>query len=68
MLADEQLRHLGIIDVVEESGIGPMPQIRPPVAFDGSVLAPVPRAPYLGEHTDSVLQEARKASREGSSR
>jgi crotonobetainyl-CoA:carnitine CoA-transferase CaiB-like acyl-CoA transferase len=56
-LADEQLRHLGIIDVLDEPDIGPMPQIRPPVHFDGAVLPPVRRAPYLGEHTDSVLAE-----------
>ncbi|MGH3341773.1 MAG: CaiB/BaiF CoA transferase family protein [Carbonactinosporaceae bacterium] len=66
MLADEQLRHLGIIDVVDEPGIGPMPQIRPPVSLNGSVLPPVPRAPFLGEHTDSVLAEVRQAaSRKG---
>lgn len=55
VLGDEQLRHLGMIDVVDEPGIGPMPRIRPPTAFDGQMLAPAPRAPHLGEHTASVL-------------
>ena len=58
VLGGEQLRQLGIIDVIEEPGLGTMPRIRPPVAFDGSVLPPVARAPHLGEHTESVLQEA----------
>lgn len=64
VLADQQLSHLGIIDVLDEPGIGPMPQIRPPVAFDGEVLPPVPRAPYLGEHTEAVLTSARAATPE----
>lgn len=60
-LGDEQLRHLGIIDVVDEPGVGTMPRIRPPVSVDGSVLPPVARAPYLGEHTEAVLGEVRPA-------
>ncbi|MGH3748296.1 MAG: CaiB/BaiF CoA transferase family protein [Micromonosporaceae bacterium] len=62
-LADEQLRHLGVIDVADEPGVGAMPQIRPPVHFDGAPLAPRPRAPYLGEHTRLVLDEL--SSRDG---
>ncbi|WP_395104005.1 CaiB/BaiF CoA transferase family protein [Actinomadura sp. SCN-SB] len=62
-LADEQLRHLGIIDTVDEPGVGPMPRIRPPVAFDGAVLPPVRRAPYLGEHTGEVLSRIPGAER-----
>jgi crotonobetainyl-CoA:carnitine CoA-transferase CaiB-like acyl-CoA transferase len=54
-LRDPQLQHLGIIDVLDEPGIGPMPQIRPPALFGGAALPPVHRAPYLGEHTDEVL-------------
>ena len=68
VLADPQLRQLGIIDVVEEPGVGTMPQIRPPAAFGGSVLPAVARAPHLGEHTDAVVQEARRAAREGTRR
>jgi crotonobetainyl-CoA:carnitine CoA-transferase CaiB-like acyl-CoA transferase len=54
-LDDPQLQHLGIIDVLDEPGIGPMPQIRPPALFGGSALPAVRRAPYLGEHTDELL-------------
>jgi crotonobetainyl-CoA:carnitine CoA-transferase CaiB-like acyl-CoA transferase len=54
-LADPQMRHLGIIDVLDEPGIGPMPQIRPPALFGGAALPAVARAPYLGEHMDEVL-------------
>lgn len=54
-LEDEQLRHLGIIDVVEEPNLGPMPQIRPPALWGGTALAPVRRAPHLGEHSEELL-------------
>jgi crotonobetainyl-CoA:carnitine CoA-transferase CaiB-like acyl-CoA transferase len=56
-LQDPQLQHLGIIDVLDEQGIGPMPQIRPPALFGGGALPAVRRAPYLGEHTEEVLGE-----------
>ena len=54
-LQDPQLQHLGIIDVLDEPGIGPMPQIRPPALFGGTALPAVRRAPHLGEHTDELL-------------
>ena len=54
-LRDPQLEHLGIIDVLDEDGIGPMPRIRPPALFGGAALPPVARAPYLGEHSEEVL-------------
>lgn len=56
-LEDEQLRFLGIVDTLEESGLGPMPRIRPPAWWDGAPLPAVERAPFLGEHTDAVLAE-----------
>jgi crotonobetainyl-CoA:carnitine CoA-transferase CaiB-like acyl-CoA transferase len=54
-LADPQLEHLGVIDVLDEPGVGLMPQIRPPALFGGAPLPAVARAPFLGEHTDEVL-------------
>ena len=54
-LQDPQLQHLGIIDVLDEPGIGPMPQIRPPALFGGAALPAVRRAPHLGEHTEELL-------------
>lgn len=57
-LEDEQYKHLGLIDIVDEPGIGQMPQIRPPVIWNGSVLPPVARAPFLGEHDKEVFEEA----------
>ena len=54
-LQDPQLQHLGIIDVLDDQDIGPMPQIRPPALFGGVALPAVRRAPYLGEHTDELL-------------
>ena len=56
-LADEQLQHLGIIDTLDEVDVGLMPQIRPPVLWSGAPLPAVPRAPYLGEHTETLLAE-----------
>ena len=64
MLADEQMDHLGIIDTVEEPDIGPMPRIRPPVHFNGSLLPPRARAPRLGEDTEVLLAEARASGQE----
>ena len=58
-LEDEQLRHLGIIDVLDEPDVGPMPQIRPPALWGGAPLAAVRRAPHLGEHNDEILGERR---------
>ena len=57
-LEDEQLRALGIVDVLDDPAVGPMPQIRPPALWGGAPLPPVARAPYLGEHTELLLREA----------
>jgi crotonobetainyl-CoA:carnitine CoA-transferase CaiB-like acyl-CoA transferase len=54
--ADSQLRHLGIIDVLEDVDAGPMPQIRPAALWGGRALAAVARAPYLDEHREEVLR------------
>lgn len=54
-LEDPQLRHLGIIDVLDEPGLGQMPQIRPPALFGGAALPAVRRAPLLGEHNEELL-------------
>ena len=56
-LEDEQLRHLGLFDVLEDPDAGLMPRIRPPVHWDGAPLRAVARAPQLGEHTEEVLDE-----------
>lgn len=57
-------------DTVEEADVRVVSQIRPPAHVDGSVLPPVARAPFLGEHTDEVLgglHAAHQAGAEGSS-
>lgn len=54
-LEDKQLQYLGIIDVMEEPDIGPMPQIRPPALWGGTALPAVRRAPHLGEHSEELL-------------
>lgn len=59
-LSDEQFKLLGIIDTIDEPGLGPMPRIRPPVQWGGEPLPPISRAPFLGEHNDEVFEEAKK--------
>ena len=59
-LSDEQFKLLGIVDTVDEPGLGPMPRIRPPAHFGGQPLSPVGRAPFLGEHTQEVFDEAKR--------
>ena len=61
-LDDEQMRHLGIIDVLDDPEIGSLPQIRPPVHWDGAPLPAVRRAPHLGEHTEAILAEVASPS------
>jgi crotonobetainyl-CoA:carnitine CoA-transferase CaiB-like acyl-CoA transferase len=51
VLEDEQLRCLGLFDVADDPDIGPAPQIRPPVIWDGAPLDAVMRAPLLDEHS-----------------
>lgn len=63
-LSDEQFQHLGIIDMVEEPGLGRMPRIRPPAHWGGQTLPPVARAPLLGEHTEEVFEEARSIEKD----
>jgi crotonobetainyl-CoA:carnitine CoA-transferase CaiB-like acyl-CoA transferase len=54
-LEDEQMKHLGIIDSLTIEDVGRMPLIRPPALWDGSVVADVPRAPFLDEHREEIL-------------
>lgn len=56
-LCDAQFQSLGIIDVIDEPGFGPMPRIRPPALWNGTPLPPTERAPLLGEHNDAVLAD-----------
>ena len=57
-LSDKQFRLLGIVDMIDEPGIGKMPRIRPPAHFGGEPLPAIARAPFLGEHTQEVFTEA----------
>ena len=52
---DPLYTRLGLLDVVEHEGLGPLPSILPPAHWDGETLGAVPRPPLLGEHTDEVL-------------
>jgi crotonobetainyl-CoA:carnitine CoA-transferase CaiB-like acyl-CoA transferase len=56
-LDDEQMQHLGLIDVLDDPDLGALPQIRPPAHWGGTPLPPVARAPHLGEHTESVFAD-----------
>jgi crotonobetainyl-CoA:carnitine CoA-transferase CaiB-like acyl-CoA transferase len=56
-LEDEQMKHLGLIDVLDDPDLGALPQIRPPAHWGGAPLPAVARAPHLGEHTESLFAE-----------
>lgn len=59
-LSDEQFKLLGIVDIIDEPGIGAMPRIRPPAHWGGEPLPHISRAPFLGEHNDEVFEEIEK--------
>lgn len=58
-LADPQVQHLGIMEVVEDPVLGRIPRFRPPVKWSGINPDPVARPPKLGEHTEEILSELR---------
>jgi crotonobetainyl-CoA:carnitine CoA-transferase CaiB-like acyl-CoA transferase len=48
-------KRLGLLNVEEHEGLGPLPSILPPAHWDGATLGAVARPPLLGEHTAEVL-------------
>lgn len=57
VLADEQVRHLALIEELEHKKAGKMKFVGGPVTFTGLDKEKETAAPLLGEHTEKVLQE-----------
>ncbi len=58
LVADEQARHVGVIETVEQPGAGTLRQVAPPWDFEGTPAAIQGPPPRLGEHNAAVLAEA----------
>ena len=52
-----QIKHLGIVQTMEQPGVGAVRQIGAPWKFHDTPVGPLRPAPALGEHTASVLAE-----------
>ena len=57
MLEDAQVLNNGIVQVVDQPGLGRLRQARAAARFEGTPCGPVRTAPALGEHSDTVLAE-----------
>jgi crotonobetainyl-CoA:carnitine CoA-transferase CaiB-like acyl-CoA transferase len=58
VFADEQVRHLALVEEVEHAELGRIRQVGSPVVLDGQHGRSIRRAPpALGEHTFEVLEE-----------
>jgi formyl-CoA transferase len=57
VLADEQVRHLALIEELEHKKAGKMKFVRGPVTFTGLNREKETAPPLLGEHTEKVLKE-----------
>ncbi len=52
-----QIKHLGLVQTMEQPGVGTVTQIGPPWKFHDTPVGPLRPAPLLGEHTVEVLTE-----------
>jgi crotonobetainyl-CoA:carnitine CoA-transferase CaiB-like acyl-CoA transferase len=58
VFADEQVRHLGLVEEVTHAELGRIRQVGSPVVLDGRHGRSIRRAPpALGEHTFEILEE-----------
>jgi formyl-CoA transferase len=57
VLADEQVRHLGLIEELEHDEAGKMKFVSGPVSFSGLNQEKETAPPLLGEHTEKILHE-----------
>jgi len=62
VLADPQVKHLGLTEVVEHSSAGKLEFIRGPVRFENLVHERSAPPPLLGEQSDQVLRELGRAA------
>jgi len=54
VVADPQVRHLGLVVPVEARSAGGKFAVRPPLQFDGSRVEAVSAAPLLNQHGDAI--------------
>lgn len=58
VFADEQVRHLQLVEETQHAQLGTIRQVGSPISLDGRLGGSIRRAPpVLGEHTFEVLQE-----------
>ncbi len=57
VVTDPQVVHNGLIETIDQPGLGPIRQARPAARFDGTPAAIRGPAPSIGQHTESVLAE-----------
>jgi formyl-CoA transferase len=57
VLADEQVRHLGLVEELEHSKAGKMKFVGGPVCFTGLNTEKEIAPPVLGQHTEKILHE-----------
>jgi crotonobetainyl-CoA:carnitine CoA-transferase CaiB-like acyl-CoA transferase len=54
---DPQVVHNGLIETIDQPGLGPIRQARPAARFDRTPAAIQGPAPSIGEHTEAILAE-----------
>jgi crotonobetainyl-CoA:carnitine CoA-transferase CaiB-like acyl-CoA transferase len=57
VLTDPQVVFNGLIETIDQPGLGPIRQARPAARFDGTPAAIRAPAPSIGQHTEAVLVE-----------
>ena len=57
VLTDPQVVHNGLIETIEQPGLGTIRQSRPAARFDGTPAAIQGPAPRIGEHTEAILTD-----------
>ena len=57
VLTDPQVVHNGLIETIDQPGLGPIRQSRPAARFDATPAAIRGPAPSIGQHTEVVLAE-----------
>jgi crotonobetainyl-CoA:carnitine CoA-transferase CaiB-like acyl-CoA transferase len=64
VLTDPQMVYNGLIETIDQPGLGPIRQARPAARFDGTPAAIQGPAPSIGQHTEAVLAELHFSSAE----
>ena len=57
LIADPQAAAIGVFDEIDDHPAGPLSTVTAPFAIKGSALRPRSRAPLVGEHSMSILDE-----------